>query len=271
MSAAVTLDERRRALGFCIYCWFGMAALLGIVWASFAYLSIDPMQLFTAESRGYMRDFIGRFFPPDLSADFMQRIGKGALETLAISAIGTLLAAVTGLLLALPASGRFGGVAKALTRFFLNFLRSVPELVWAALMVLAAGLGPFAGTLALALHTSGVLGRLFAESLENAPREPALALVESGAPATLVFVYGTLPLITPQLIAYSLYRWEMNIRMATILGFVGAGGLGQMLYYELSLLHEAQASTVIMAMLALVVLVDAVSAWVRRGQIRAGG
>ena len=267
----VTLEERQSALGFCIYCWLGVAALGVVVWASFAYLAIDPLRLFTAESRGYMLDFVRRFFPPDLSADFLKKIGKGALETLAISAVGTLLAAAAGLALALPASGRFGGVAKVATRFLLNFLRSVPELVWAALMVLAAGLGPFAGTLALALHTSGVLGRLFAESLENAPPEPARALTDSGAPASLAFIYGTLPLITSQLLAYSLYRWEMNIRMATVLGFVGAGGLGQMLYYELSLLHEAQASTVIMAMLLLVVLVDAVSAWVRRGQMRAGG
>ena len=87
----------------------------------------------------------------------------------------------------------------------------------------------------------------------------------------LAFVYGTLPAITPQLISYSLYRWEMNIRMATVLGFVGAGGLGQMLYYELSLLHEPQASSVIIAMFGLVVLVDAASAWVRRRQMRAGG
>jgi phosphonate transport system permease protein len=218
-----------------------------------------------------MFEFARRFFPPDLGMDFLRKIAAGALETLAISAVGTLLAALAGLALALPASGRFGGAPKALTRFFLNFLRSVPELVWAALMVLAAGLGPFAGTLALALHTTGVLGRLFAEALENAPPAAALALAESGAPAGVAFVYGTLPLITPQLLAYSLYRWEMNIRMATVLGFVGAGGLGQMLYYELSLLHEAQASTVIMAMLVLVVIVDAFSAWARRRQVRAGG
>lgn len=270
-TVTVSFAERRRALGFCIYCWLGVAALVAVVWGSFAYLAIDLSRLFTAESRGYMLDFVRRFFPPDLSADFLQKIGKGALETLAISAVGTLLAAMAAIVLALPAAGRFGPAARVVTRFLLNFLRSVPELVWAALMVLAAGLGPFAGTLALALHTSGVLGRLFAESLENAPPEPALALSESGAPASIAFVYGTLPLITPQLVAYSLYRWEMNIRMATVLGFVGAGGLGQMLYYELSLLHEAQASTVIIAMLLLVVLVDAISAWVRRSQIRAGG
>jgi len=269
--SATTLAERRRALGFCIHCWGGIACLIAVIWASFAYLSLDVSRLFTRESGGYMLDFIARFFPPDLSAEFMRRIAKGTLETLAISALGTLLAALAGLLFALPASGRLGPFFKAVVRFLLNFLRSVPELVWAALMVLAAGLGPFAGTLALALHTAGVLGRLFAESLENAPPEPARVLSESGAAPGLAFLYATLPLITPQLVAYSLYRWEMNIRMAAVLGFVGAGGLGQMLYYELSLLHEPQACTVIVAMLALVVVVDAVSAWVRRRQMRPGG
>jgi phosphonate transport system permease protein len=269
--SATTLTERRSALGFCIYCWGTIAGLIAIVWASFAYLSLDLPRLFTLESGRSMLEFIARFFPPDLSAGFMQKIAMGTLETLAISAVGTLLAASAGLVLALPASGRLGSGAKAATRFLLNVLRSVPELVWAALMVLAAGLGPFAGTLALALHTSGVLGRLFAESLENAPLEPARTLVDSGAASGLAFLYGTLPVITPQLLAYSLYRWEMNIRMATVLGFVGAGGLGQMLYYELSLLHEPQACSVIITMLVLVVLVDAVSAWVRRRQMRPGG
>ena len=268
---AATLSERRAALGFCIYCWGAIAGLVAVVWASFAYLSLDVSLLFTRESARYMLAFIGRFFPPDLSAAFLGRIAQGTLETLAISAIGTLIAAVAGLLLALPASGRFGGVPKAATRLLLNFLRSVPELIWAALMVLAAGLGPFAGTLALALHTAGVLGRLFAESLENAPPESARTLAESGAPAAVTFLYATLPLIIPQLIAYSLYRWEMNIRMATVLGFVGAGGLGQMLYYELSLLHEPQACSVIGAMLVLVVGVDGISAWVRRRQMQPGG
>jgi len=131
-------------------------------------------------------------------------------------------------------------------------------------MVLAAGLGPFAGTLALALHTTGMLGRLFAEALENTPAAPAEALVSSGAPALATFLYGTLPLVAPQWLAYALYRWEMNIRMAAILGFVGAGGLGAQLYYSLSLFHEAEASTVILAMLMMAVVVDGVSAWLRR-------
>ena len=146
----------------------------------------------------------------------------------------------------------------------LNVLRSVPELVWATITALAVGLGPFAGALALALHTTGVLGRLYAEALENAPKAPSQALRRAGSNRAMAFLYGTLPGAAPQLLAYTLYRWEMNIRMAAILGFVGAGGLGQLLYVKLSLFHYAQASTVIMAMLLLSIAVDQASAWLRR-------
>ena len=125
--------------------------------------------------------------------------------------------------------------------------------------LVAWGLGPFAGTLALALHTTGVLGRLFAEAMENAPATAEASLREAGAGSAVAFVYGMLPLVWPQVIAYSLYRLEMNIRMAAVLGFVGAGGLGQMLYFHLSLFQQAQAATVLIAMLLLVLAVDAVS------------
>lgn len=238
--------------------------LLIAVWASFAYLALDLGQLFSAEAGAQMLKYVVSFFPPDVSADYLAQTWRGTLETIAISAIGTLLAALLGLLLALPASGRFGIVARVIARLALNFLRSIPELVWAALMVFAAGLGPFAGTLALAWHTTGVIGRLFAETLENASPEPAQALRFAGSRPALAFLYGTMPSVVPQLVAYSLYRWEINIRMAAILGFVGAGGLGQMLYMTLSLFQQAQAMTVIVAMLALVALVDAASAWLRQ-------
>lgn len=238
--------------------------LLIAVWASFAYLALDLGQLFSAEAGAQMLKYVVSFFPPDVSADYLAQTWRGTLETIAISAIGTLLAALLGLLLALPASGRFGIVARVIARLALNFLRSIPELVWAALMVFAAGLGPFAGTLALAWHTTGVIGRLFAETLENASPEPAQALRFAGSRPALAFLYGTMPGVVPQLVAYSLYRWEINIRMAAILGFVGAGGLGQMLYMTLSLFQQAQAMTVILAMLALVALVDAASAWLRQ-------
>ncbi|OGA26218.1 MAG: phosphonate ABC transporter, permease protein PhnE [Betaproteobacteria bacterium RIFCSPLOWO2_02_FULL_67_26] len=244
--------------------WAVIAALASAVWASFAYLSLDLGHLLTTEAQALMWNYVVSFFPPDLSGEYLVQIGQGTLETIAISAVGTALAAVFGMLLALPASGRYGTVARAVARLVLNFLRSIPELVWAALMVIAAGLGPFAGTLALAWHTTGVIGRLFAETLENAPAEPVQALQLSGCRPSLAFLYGTMPNVLPQFVAYSLYRWEINIRMAAILGVVGAGGLGQMLYFSLSLFHQQQAMTVILAMLVLVVLVDTASAWLRR-------
>lgn len=251
-----------RALGWTLL-------VLAAVLASFVYLRVDGTGLFSGAGLGQMLGYARDFFPPDHSATHLQAVARGALETLAMSALGTLLAALLGLLFALPAAGRFGGLAQSLARLLLNALRAVPELVWGALMVLAAGLGPNAGTLALALHTSGVLGRLFAEALENTPGEPADALRLAGSGRLAAFSYGTLPAVWPQLVAYVLYRWENNIRMASVLGFVGAGGLGQMLYFSLSLFQQAQAATVIIAMLVLVLAVDSLSAWARQRWVSA--
>ncbi|MBV2133968.1 phosphonate ABC transporter, permease protein PhnE [Pseudomonas sp. MAP12] len=249
----------RRALNYLL-----LLAILLAVAASFVGLGLDFTGLTSARGLSLMADYATGFFPADFSSAHLASIGRGSLETLAMSALGTLLAALLGLLLALPAAGRCGRTAAALARLLLNALRSIPELVWAALMVLAAGLGPNAGTLALALHTAGVLGRLFAEALENTPAEPAEAIRLAGGGRLAAFVYGTLPGVWPQLIAYCLYRWENNIRMASVLGFVGAGGLGQMLYVSLSLFQQAQAATVILAMLLLVLAVDALSGWARQ-------
>jgi len=246
-----------------------LVAILTAMLASFGYLGLDLPALIGDGGLGQMADYAGRFAHPDVSTDALRAVAHGALETLAMSGLGTLLAVVIGVLLALPAAGRFGWPLQAAARLLLNALRAIPELVWAALTVLAAGLGPNAGTLALALHTAGVLGRLFAESLENAPVAPARAIRQQGGGQLVAFCFGTLPNLWPQWLAYSLYRWENNIRMASVLGFVGAGGLGQMLYTTLSLFQEAQASTVILAMLALVVLVDAFSGWLRQRYVRA--
>jgi phosphonate transport system permease protein len=247
-------------------CWSCVALAAGVVVAvvaSFAYLAVDWKQLFGAESMRLMAKFVAEFFPPDVSPAFLAKATWGALQTFAVAAIGTLLAAAAGGVLALPASGRFGVAAQLASRLALNFLRSVPELVWAALMVIAAGLGPFAGTLALALHTTGVLGRLYAESLENAPRAAEEALRDAGSGRVAAFAYATLPLVVTQAIAYALYRLEMNIRMAAVLGFVGAGGLGQLLYFHLSIFQQQQAATLLIAMFVLVFAVDSLSAFVR--------
>ena len=136
--------------------------------------------------------------------------------------------------------------------------------MWAALLLIAAGLGPFAGTLALALHTPGVLGRLFAEAIENASPGPAFALRVRGIAEGRVFLYATLPQVLPQLMSYTLYRWENNIRAAAVLGVVGAGGLGQMLAFHMGLFQMAETGTVLAAMIVLVALVDIASYAARR-------
>ena len=250
--------------------WIALGACAAASAASFVYLGVDFVALLSGDSARQMARFAAGFVPPDLSAAFLQRTATGAAETLAISALGTLLAAATGALLALPASGRWGVWLRLPARLALNMLRAIPELVWAAFMVLAAGLGPFAGCLALAVHTSGVLGRLFAETLENAPPEPARALRHAGSGPTAAFFYGTLPVVLPQFVSYALYRWEYNIRMAAVLGFVGAGGLGQMLYVSLSVFKTQEAATLIVAMIVIVTVVDAASAWLRRFLGRSG-
>jgi phosphonate transport system permease protein len=254
----------------CKACWFTVG-LLALVVASFWSLDLQWAQFFSAEAAASMGRFVGEFFPPDTSPAFLHKVAVAAWETLAMSAVGTMLAAIAGLALALPAARLHAGDAalgRAPTRLLLNALRSIPELVWAALLLISAGLGPLAGTLALALHTSGVLGRLFAEAVENAPPGPAEALRAQGVGHGRVFLYATLPQVLPQLMSYTLYRWENNIRAAAVLGVVGAGGLGQLLAFHMGLFHMPKTATVLGAMLLLVALVDAASLGARRWMTR---
>ena len=250
----------------CRACWFALG-LLALVVASFWSLNLQWAQFFSLDAARSMGRFLAEFFPPDTSPEFLRRLALATWETLAMSAFGTLLAAVAGLALALPASRMHPAHparGRSATRLLLNVLRAVPELVWAGLLLIAAGLGPFAGTLALALHTTGVLGRLFAEALENAPAGPADALRAQGVAALPVFFYATLPQVLPQLMSYTLYRWENNIRAAAVLGVVGAGGLGQLLAFHMGLFHMGKTASILGAMLLLVVLVDALSHLWRR-------
>jgi phosphonate transport system permease protein len=254
----------------CKACWFTVG-LVALVVASFWSLDLQWGQFLSLDAARSMGRFVGEFFPPDLSAPFLHKVAVGAWETLAMSLLGTALAAAAGLALALPASRLHEGDAawgRAPTRLVLNALRSIPELVWAALLLISAGLGPFAGTLALAAHTTGVLGRLFAEAIENAPPGPGAALRAQGVGNGRVFLYATLPQVLPQLASYTLYRWENNIRAAAVLGVVGAGGLGQLLVFHMGLFHMGKTATILGAMLAMVALVDALSYGARRGLTR---
>ena len=250
----------------CRACWYTLGVVLLVV-ASFWSLDLQWAQFLSPAALRSMGRFVAEFFPPQTSAAFLARVARAAWETFAMSALGTLLAALAAVVLAVPASRMDADDPARLRtpmRLVLNALRAVPELVWAALLLIAAGLGPFAGTLALAVHTTGVLGRLVAEAIENAPPGPGAALRTQGVGSWHVFLYATLPQVLPQLLSYTLYRWENNIRAATVLGVVGAGGLGQMLAFHMGLFQMGRTATVIAAMLLLVAAVDALSYGARR-------
>lgn len=191
MMPSVVTDPRRLGVR-CGACWLLLGIAL-LVLASFWSLDLQWQAFLSASAVASMGRFVGEFFPPDLSAGFLRKVWHASFETLAMSALGTLLAVVLGLLLALTAARLHAGeraLASAPAHLLLNALRSIPELVWAALLLISAGLGPFAGTLALALHTTGVLGRLFAQALENAPPGPAFALRAQGVGKLRVLLYA---------------------------------------------------------------------------------
>ena len=250
----------------CKACWFVLGVLLLIV-LSFWSLDLQWSKFLSSGAFSKMGRFLAELTQLEGSPLFIRKLLMASLETLAMSAVGTLIAVALGLALALPASKTFEGDParwRGPARLVLNALRSIPELIWATLLLIAAGLGPFAGTLALSLHTAGVLGRLFAEAIENAPSGPSDALRLRGVSEGRVFLYATLPQVLPQLISYTLYRWENNIRAAAVLGVVGAGGLGQMLAFHMGLFQMGETGSILLAMLALVALVDAFSFASRR-------
>ncbi len=269
----------RRGRPAALWVGAGFAALL--IW-SWQGTGVDLGSLFGGEGLHQIATYVAKLFPPDVSAVTLRDAGAGVFETFAISLIGSLLSVCIALPLSLLATrtllyrgilyeGRRLGPAASVVRIslyalgkaLLNLLRTIPEIVWALIFVFMVGLGPFPGVLALGFHTGGVLGKLFAEVLEDVEPAPLEALQATGASRFRILVYGVLPQALPQFVSYALYRWEVNIRAAAIMGFVGAGGLGQRIHVAISLFHEHQLMTLILAIYLIVTLVDALSAYLR--------
>jgi len=243
-------------------------------------LDIDPGLVFSMEGIGQIGSYFHHMFPPDLSGHFLREVFTAALETLATSIMGTVFAIPVAIVLALFATrnliatgrasdgnnrgGRLHAFLAFVSRTVLNVLRSIPELLWAIIFILVVGLGPFAGVLALAVHTGGVLGKLYADVLENVDPQPVEAIAVTGAGRVNIFFYGVLPQALPQCLSYTLYRWEMNIREATILGFVGAGGIGLYFYKAINLFYVDRVLTLIIVVYIMVNLVDILSQQIRK-------
>ena len=264
--------------------WLTGAVLLASTALALWVCEVRPAQLVSTEARRNMGDFIVGMFPPDLSSEFLAFIVRPALETIQVSVMGTLLAVIIGLPLALgatstlthqgilrampgnlPLAARVGRVLPyALSRGVLNLFRAVPELVWALMFVRAVGLGPFPGVLAIGIAYGGIIGKIFAEILEEVDPRPLEALQATGASRFHVLVYGLVPQALPSLVSYTLYRWECAIRAAAILGFVGAGGIGQQLDISMKMFDYHEVITLLAVVFCMVEGVDALSAVLRR-------
>jgi phosphonate transport system permease protein len=262
--------------------WVWLGGLGALLAWSFSAAEGEIWGIFTSEALGQAGEYLGNFWPPAVETGFLAIAFRAAAETLAISIGGTAIAAAGALALLYFASSEdmigAGGewesasprhraarrVLHTASRAALNMFRTIPEIVWAIFFVFAVGLGAFAGVLALGIHNAGVMGKLYAETVENVQRGPVEALRAGGTPRFTAFAYGALPQASSQLIAYTLYRWEVNIRAAAILGFVGAGGLGQQMHISISLFLESRLATLTIATFILVNAVDLLSGWLRR-------
>lgn len=234
----------------------GLVVLGWIAWDTGA----DPVRL--VRGVPWILDILRRMLPPDLRV--LPSALAGALTTAEIALLGTAVAA----LLALPlgfVSARNVAPAGLFhpARAALNFFRSVDTLVYALIFVAAVGLGAFPGVLAVVAYTTTSLAKLYSEAIEGIERGPVDAITATGATPLQILRYGVLPQVLPLFLSYVLYRLETNIRAATVLGFVGAGGIGFYLQTYLRLIDYPAASTVLLVTVAMVMVVDAISSRLR--------
>jgi phosphonate transport system permease protein len=196
---------------------------------------------------------------------YLWRVLAKMLETLEIAMWGTLLAVVVSIPLALWGAGNYTPhpVVYGAARGTVSFLRAIPEMISALFLVLAFGFGPVAGILALGFHAAGFLGKFYAEDIENADRGPQEALHAIGAGRLKVLAFGVLPQVVPQYIAYTLYILDRNVRMAAVIGLVGAGGIGQELKGRYDMFNYGHVSTILLVLFVTVFLLDQLSARVR--------
>ena len=254
--------------------WLGAAAVLLV--PMLVATEFKPWLLLAPDNVRVTLRFIGDFLPPKTDPEFLAMVLREAWRTVAIATAGVFLALLIAVPLTLAStaalsvsslSGRMlwlpFGIRQAV-RWLLIVLRSVPELVWALVFVRVVGLGPTAGVLAIALTYSGMLGKVYGEILESGETHPTTSLLRNGSGRLQAFFYGLLPTNAPELTSYTVYRWECAIRSSAVLGFVGAGGLGQQMDMSMKMFNGAEVSTMLLAFMFLVWLADLASAALRR-------
>lgn len=216
----------------------------------------------------FMLDFISRMFPPDISN--LGRFLLKAVETLQMAIIGSTIGALIALPLSfLAARNIMSNKAVYHTiRTFFDMFRGINEIVWGLIFVAMVGLGPFPGVLALSVHVTGALGRYFSEAIEGVDPRKIKAILSTGANKIQVIVRGILPEVKANFINYSLYYLENNFRAATVLGLVGAGGIGMELLTSMRLFKTQEVLTILIIMVLMVMMIDRFSAYIRKNVLK---
>jgi phosphonate transport system permease protein len=255
---------------------FWLSAGLVLLAPALVLTEFKPWTLFEPATLKSTKRFLGDFFPPKIEGEFLLLVAKECWRTVAIATAGMALALLVAIPLTLMSTsalsvsalpGRMHAmpfVVRQAIRWLLILLRSVPELVWALVFVRVVGLGPTAGVLAIALTYGGMLGKVYGEILESDESHATQTLLRNGAGRLQAFFYGLLPQSAAELTSYTVYRWECAIRSSAVLGFVGAGGLGQQMDNSMKMFQGAEVATMLIVFMLLVALADYASAWLRR-------
>lgn len=243
---------------------FGWAFLLLMLMASWNGADMRPVDLWRDSSN--MKSYASEFFPPNFN--HWKLYFEEMLVTLEIALWGTFLAVLTAIPFGLLASSNIvpWWVYHPIRRLMDSF-RAINEMVFAMLFVVAVGLGPFAGVLALWIHTSGILAKLFSEAVEAIDHQPIEGIRSTGAGALHEIIYGVIPQVMPLWISFTLYRFESNIRSATVVGMVGAGGIGVLLWEIIRSFQYKETSAVMIIVVITVSLIDIVSSKIRKSLI----
>jgi phosphonate transport system permease protein len=250
--------EQRRRIRLALWA----AVIVGVVVACCGYVGLlDAQRL--SDGIPALFSLLGEMLPPDFT-----RAGSWVvplLDTLAMSVAGTALSIVLSMPIGLAAARNTTPhpVLYHLARAILNVLRAIPDLIMGIVFVAAVGFGALPGVLALGLHSVGMVAKFFAEAIERASPAPIEAARAVGAKPAQVIIYGVLPQVLSQLADVSIYRWEYNFRASTVLGLVGAGGIGFELIAALRTLEYRQVAAIMVVILATVTIVDGISGWLR--------
>jgi phosphonate transport system permease protein len=261
--------------------WRGRIATLvvGIIllWPLLVWSEFKPWILIDAQSLAATGRFLSGFFPPAHSAEFLILVAEATWQTVAMATAGLALALLGAVPLTMVVTerlsisrvgtgriGLLGRLVRQVVRWLLVLLRSVPELVWALLFVRIVGLGPTAGVLAIALTYCGMLGKVYAEILESSDSHATDALLRNGSGRLAALFYGALPESASELVSYTVYRWECAIRGSVVMGFVGAGGLGQRMDESMKMLAGGEVATMLIIFVLLVACADWISKLLRR-------